>query len=247
MWVWHNGGDRDVLDVIGASRDHPRFHRFHHSTENVGLRPALNWLWLEAQGTFLSKIDDDSLMEPGWVQHLTGALQAWPGFGVLGTWRFPPEDWNEELARQKIEVLHGVEVLRNHWVQGSGHAFRRDLITEVGALREGEGFPGWCLRVAGRGYVNGWPLPLVREEHLDDPRHPLTAFTDEEAYQAALPLSALHTGATTLAEWLTQTREDARAVQGASLDLRQYVGWRRRVIHGRRRLRRLVTGKNAWT
>jgi glycosyltransferase involved in cell wall biosynthesis len=247
VWVWHNGSDRDVLDVIDQHRGHARLHRVHVSPENVGLRPALNWLWTEAEGEFLSKVDDDSLMEPGWVEHLMRAHHAWSGFGVLGSWRFPEEDWDETVAARKITELHGVRILRNHWVQGSGHMFRRSLVTEMGALQPGQSFPAWCLRVAQKGYVNGWPLPLVREEHLDDPRHPLTDFVDEASYQASLPLSAKHTRALTLADWLEQTKSDARAVQGASLDLRQYIGWRRKLIHARRRVRRLVTGKNAWT
>lgn len=247
VWVWHNGGDQEVLDVIEQHRSHPRLHRVHHSPENIGLRPALNWLWTEAEGTYLSKVDDDSLMEPGWVEHLTSSLAASPEFGVLGSWRFLPEDWDEELARPKVQELHGVTLLRNLWVQGSGHVFRRSLVAELGPLQTGQSFPNWCIRAAARGYVNGWPLPLVREEHMDDPRHPLTAFRDEASYQASLPLSAKHTGATTLAEWLAQTKEDARAVQAASLDVRHYIGWRRKLIHARRRLRRAVTGKNAWT
>lgn len=247
VWVWHNGDDREVLDVIEPHLDHPRLHRFHHSPENLGLQAAINWVWTEAEGRFVSKVDDDSLMEPGWVEHLSSALDAWDGLGVLGSWRFLPEDWDEVRASPKIAEVHGVRLLRNHWVQGSGHMLRRDLVRELGPLRPGLSFVGWCLQAAKAGYVNGWPLPLVAEEHLDDPRHPLTAFTDEAAYQAAMPLSARATGATTLAEWLAQTRNDAAHVQVATLDLRHYIGWRRKFIHARRRVRRLATGKNGWS
>lgn len=247
VWVWHNGTDPDVLAVIDRYRDHPRFHRFHHSVENVGLRPAINWLWREAEGTYLSKVDDDSLMEPGWVEFLTGALAAWPGFGVLGSWRFLPEDFDEALARQKTETLHGVTVLKNLWVQGSGHVFRRDLVAEVGLLTEGQSFPGWCIEVARRGYVNGWPIPFVREEHMDDPRHEHTVFTDDAAFLSNRPLSAKATGVATVAEWLAQTRHDALTVQRASLDVRARTGWRRKVVHGRRRLQKMVTGRSPWT
>lgn len=246
VWVWHNGGNAEVLDVVRQHETHPRFHRLHHSPDNVGLRPALNWLWTQAQGTYLSKVDDDSLMQPGWVEHLAGTLEAWDRLGVMGSWRFLPEDWDAELAAPKVQRAHGVTLLRNHWVQGSGHLFRRSLVDELGPLAEKQSFVGWCLRAAHRGYHNGWPMPFVREEHLDDPRHPLTAFTDEAAYQAALPLSAKHTGALTLDSWLQQTLDDARAVQSAGLDIRDYVGWRRKVIHARRRARKLLTGDNAW-
>ncbi|MCZ2813427.1 glycosyltransferase family A protein [Modestobacter sp. VKM Ac-2979] len=244
VWVWHNGQDRDVLDVIDDHRSHPRFYRFHHALENVGLRPAINWLWTEAEGTFVSKVDDDSLMQHGWIEALSEALLKSDSFGVLGAWRFEPEDWNEELASRKIVTHHGVTLLRNHWVQGSGHLFRRRLVDEFGTLKSKQSFPGWCLEVARHGYVNGWPLPVMREEHLDDPRHPLTAFKNEAAYQAARPLSALQSGAATLDDWLNRTREDAVEVQSASLDLRQYFGWRPRLRHARRRVRRVVSRRN---
>ncbi len=247
VWVWHNGPDREVLDVVERHLDHPRLHRFHHSPENLGLRAAINWVWAEGTGEYVSKVDDDSLMEPGWVEHLRAGLAAWQGFGVLGSWRFMPQDWEEAVAAPKVVDVHGVRLLRNLWVQGSGHMFRRELIDEVGLLTTHVNFVGWCLRVARAGYVNGWPMPLVREEHLDDPRHPATAFTDEAAYQRALPLSAKATGADTLQEWLEQTRRDAHTVQAASLDVRQFFGWRRKLIHARRRVRLAVTGKNAWT
>ena len=247
VWVWHNGGNREVLDVVRSHADHPRLHRVHHDTTNGGLQPAINWVWLEGQGRFVSKVDDDSLMEPGWAQHLSRSLDAWDGFGVLGSWRFLPEDWDAERAAPKIAERHGVRLLRNHWVQGSGHMLRRDLVAELGPLRPGVNFVGWCLRAARAGYTNGWPLPLVAEEHLDDPRHPLTSFTDEAAYAASLPLSAKATRATTLAEWVEQTHSDAAHVQVAGLDIRQWFGWRRKVIHARRRLAALRTGKMPWS
>lgn len=246
MWVWHNGADPDVLAVIEQHRNHPRFHRFHHSVENVGLRPAINWLWTEAEGEFLSKVDDDSLMEPGWVEFLSSAARAWNGFGVLGTWRFLPEDFDDELARPKIVTEHGITLLRNLWVQGSGHLFRRHLVDEFGTLAPGRSFPSWCIDVARGGYVNGWPMPFKAEEHMDDPRHPHTLFTDDAAFERLRPLSAKATGVVTVAEWLEQTKDDARTVQGASLDWRNRYGWRRKLIHARRRARALVTGRTPW-
>lgn len=247
VWVWHNGQDADVLAVIDRYRSHPRFHRFHHAPENVGLRPAINWLWTEAEGTYLSKVDDDSLMEPGWIEFLTGALDAWEGFGVLGSWRFLPEDFDADLAAPKIRELHGVTLLENLWVQGSGHVFRRSLLAETGILTDGLSFPGWCLEVAKLGYVNGWPMPFVREEHMDDPRHEHTIFTDDAAFLANRPLSAKATGVATVAEWLQQTKHDALTVQRASLDIKARTGWRRKLVHGRRRLQKMVTGRSPWT
>jgi glycosyltransferase involved in cell wall biosynthesis len=246
VWVWHNGQNADVLAEIDRHRGHPRLHRYFHSEENVGLRPAVNWLWNNAEGRFVSKVDDDSLMEPGWIQRLTNCLEQWERFGVLGTWRFEDEDFDEALAAPKIQEVHGVRLLRNHWVQGSGHMLRRELVKEFGPLGPTQSFTSWCLDVARSGYVNGWPMPFVREEHMDDPRHPSTMFVDDEAFRAYRPLSAVATGVETLGEWADQMKASARVVQGASLDMRQYFGWRPKARNARRRLRSVLTGRAPW-
>jgi hypothetical protein len=204
-------------------------------------------LWTEAEGLYLSKVDDDSLMEPGWVEKLSGALDTWDGFGVLGSWRFLPEDFNASLAAPKIRDFHGISVLQNLWVQGSGHMFRRDLVDQFGPLSPGKTFPSWCIDVARSGLVNGWPMPFAREEHMDDPRHPHTLFVDDEAFLRLRPLSAKATGVSTVAEWLEQTKHDAWTVQRASLDWRNRYGWRRKLIHLRRRIRAMATGRSPWT
>jgi GT2 family glycosyltransferase len=246
VWVWHNGDDHETLDVVESFRQHPRFFKFHHSTENVGLHDPINWVWQQAAGDFLSKVDDDCMLEPGWVESLAGALTADERFGALGCWRFQPEDYRPDLARAKFQSYGGHTVLRNHWVQGSGFLFRRELLQQVGALGEAETFTRWCLRVARAGFVNGWPFPFVREDHMDDPRSPNTLYTNDEVFRSLRPLSAYATGVDSLAAWLAQTRRDAVDVQSASLDLRQYFGWRFMRKNAVRRARRILTGRAPW-
>jgi GT2 family glycosyltransferase len=246
VWVWHNGDHQETLDVVESFRDHPRFHAFHHSVANVGLRDPINWLWTEAKGDFLSKIDDDCVLEPTWVEQLSAALTAYERFGVLGSWRFQPEDYREELASQKLQTYAGHTVLRNHWVQGSGFLFRREILADVGVLLPDETFTRWCLRVARAGYVNGWLFPFVHEDHMDDPRSPNTLYTSDEAFLALRPLSAIATGVESVADWLEQTRRDAIDVQSASLDLKHYSGWRFRRKNLARRVRKTLTGRAPW-
>ena len=250
VWVWHNGDDKETLGVVNSLRDHPRFFRFHHNRENVGLREPINWLWTEAQGDFLSKVDDDCVIEDGWVDRLAAALTAYQGFGVLGSWRFQAEDYREELARKKLATYAGHTIMRNLWVQGSGHLFRREILTAgprpVGVLRPDESFTRWCVRVAEAGYVNGWLFPFIHEDHMDDPRSPNTLYTTDEAFRALRPLSAIATGADSVASWLEQTRRDAIQAQAASLDLRDHVGWRFRRKNAVRRVRGMLTGRAPW-
>ena len=245
VWVWHNGDDEETLGVVEGLRGHPQFHRFHHSRTNVGLHDPISWLWTEARGDFLSKVDDDCVLEEGWVERLADALASYERFGVLGSWRFQPEDYREDLASQKMYTHGRHTVMRNHWVQGSGFLFRRDIL-QVGTLLPGETFTRWCLRVARAGYINGWLFPFVLEDHMDDPRSPNTLYTNDEIFRALRPLSALATGVDTVAQWLDQTRRDAVDVQSASLDLKHYFGWRNRRKNAVRRLRMTLTGRAPW-
>ena len=246
VWVWHNGDHAETLQAVRDLQAHPRFHEFHHSKENVGLREPINWLWTQARGQFLSKVDDDSVMQNDWLVRLAGALLAYDRFGVMGSWRFQPEDYREDLAREKLATYAGQTILRNHWVQGSGFLFRRTLLDDVGVLQPGESFTRWCLRVARAGYVNGWVLPFVHEDHMDDPRSANTLYTSDDAFRELRPLSAYATGVETVAEWLEQTRNDAIDVQSASLDLKHYFGWRFRKKNALRRVRRALTGRAPW-
>jgi glycosyltransferase involved in cell wall biosynthesis len=244
--VWHNGDDQETLEVVNSLRQHPRFFRFHHSPSNVGLHGPINWLWNEAEGDYVSKVDDDCVIEAGWVERLSTALSDYEGFGVLGSWRFLPEDFREDLAAKKMATFAGHTVMRNHWVQGSGHLFRKDVLSRVGALQPDESFTRWCLRVARAGFINGWLFPFVHEDHMDDPRSPNTMYTSDEAFRALRPLSAQATGVDTVAGWLEQTKRDAVAAQAASLDLKHHFGWRFRGKNVLRRVRKTITGKAPW-
>jgi len=246
IWVWHNGDHQETLDVVESFRGHPRLFAYRHSPVNVGLHAPINWLWTEARGDFLSKVDDDCVLEPDWLDRLSAALAAYDRFGVLGSWRFQPEDYREDLARAKLQTYAGQTVLRNHWVQGSGFLFRRELLRSVGVLLPDETFTRWCMRVARADYVNGWLFPFVHEDHMDDPRSPNTLYTSDEAFRALRPLSAYATGVDSVADWLKQTRHDALDVQSASLDLRRYFGWRFRRKNIARRARKMLTGRSPW-
>jgi GT2 family glycosyltransferase len=247
VWLWHNGTHQPTLDVVEELRHHPRVHRFRHSPVNAGLREPTNWLWQESAGDYLSKIDDDCLHEEGWLAKLRRAHEDVPEFGVIGTWRFPDEDVDETLVAAKLaEYPGGHRLLRNHWVQGSGHLLKREVVRQVGPLTESETFTAWCVRAARHGWVNGWYYPFVREEHMDDPRSPHTIYRTDEEFLARRPLSARDTGVRSLAEWAEHMRHSARLVQTASLDLREYQGWRLRRRTVVRRIRRVLTGRAPW-
>ncbi len=245
IWIWHNGQDERTLEVVQAFLDHPKVGRFHHSVENVGLREPTNWLWAESRATFLAKVDDDCLVEPGWSQPLIAAHNSFAGFGVLGCWRYQDEDLIPMSAAAKTTAYPGGhQVLRNLWVQGSSYVMPRQRVEECGLLRSEESFTQYCKRLAVGGYVNGWYYPLIHEDHMDDPRSPNTGLRTDADLMQRLPLSAKKNGVASLAEWEAQIRRSARIAQEAPLDPRRYVGWRRRVRNLSRRAKRVATRRH---
>lgn len=247
VWLWQNGDDEETVEALREFQQDPRVVRFHHSRENVRLRPPTLWMWTESTATYLSKVDDDCLVAPGWLDTFVSAHESNPAFGVVGSWRHPEEDFRPDLASQRIRTYNGGHrLMLNLWVQGSGYLVRRNRVHSLGLLREDESFSGYCIRMARAGAVNGYYFPFVAEDHMDDPRSPHTLIRSDEDLRRRMPLSAQANGVRTVADWLDQLRRSATILQTSSLDPKQYVGWRKKLKSMRRRLAMMAGRPAQW-
>ena len=239
VWVWHNGNDRPTLDVVESMRGHARFHEFHHSAENQRIRTPINWLFGNARGELLSLVNDDCVVSDGWAQILRRVHDDAAEIGVVACWHFQPEDFDPVLAGRKMRTFTGGHrLMTNPWVQGSGIMLKRECVQRLGLLREKErAFTPYCIRVAAAGWVNGWHVPLVPIDHMDDPRSPRTALHTDADLAAHMPLSAQFRKTETVEQWLAHLRVSARAIQEAPADPRLYVGVRSRIRRTWARLR----------
>jgi cellulose synthase/poly-beta-1,6-N-acetylglucosamine synthase-like glycosyltransferase len=241
IWLWHNGNDGDTLALLDEYVSHPSVYRFHHSRENVGLNAPTNWLWENSDASLLGKVDDDCLVDFGWAGALARAHNDYDRFGVLGLWRFYPEDYVPELAEKKIARFPGGHrVLQNFWVQGSGYLMKRSCIERQGLLQPQRSFTNYCIDLALKGYVNGWIYPFLREEHFDDPRSPYSALRSDTDLVQRAPLSVARSGARTLEDWQAQMRRSAWEVQAASIDPRHYKGWRKQLMRAQNAIAKLL-------
>ena len=239
VWVWHNGDDTETLKVVESLRDHPRFFEFHHCPENKKLREPTNWFWEHSTGDLVGKVDDDCLMPAGWVQTLRKAHMDVPEFGVLGCWPFLEEDYVPELAEPKTRMFpEGHRLLMNCWVGGSGYLVKRQCLEQIGPIVDGQSFTGYCVQLAVRGWINGWYLPLLCQDHMDDPRSEHTNLRTDEDFQRLRPLTAKTFKIETLEGWVDFIREDVRSLLQASADPKYYVGWRVTLRKLRQRLRK---------
>lgn len=237
VWVWHNGTDEETLEIVQSFRDHSRFFKFHHSIENKKLNDPTNWLWTHAEGDFLSKVDDDCLMPYGWANVLRQAHTDVPEFGVIGCWRFPEEDFIPELANKKIRQFTGGHgLMQNCWIEGSGYLMKRECLKVNGLLRSRETFTDYCVRLANKGWINGWYYPFLYQEHMDDPLSPNTLLKSDDDFKRYLPLTAINFGLTSLDEWSARIRNSAVTAQTANINPKLYIGWRGRLRRIRQRI-----------
>jgi glycosyltransferase involved in cell wall biosynthesis len=244
VWLWHNGTHEETLEVARELATDGRVANFHHSRDNQGLVAPTHWLWEHSRAEFVSKVDDDCLESPGWIERLRDAHQMNPRFGVIGAWRHYPDEFLPDAAGRKIEVFEaGHQLMRNHWVQGSGYLVRREVAKVNGRLAEDGSFTTWCLRLARAGYVNGFYFPFIFEDHMDDPRSAYSLMRSDDDIVRNMPLSARRNGVTTLAEWDARNRRAARMLQEAPLSLGHYTGWRRKRTQVARRAKDVFKGR----
>jgi hypothetical protein len=166
---------------------------------------------------------------------------------MVACWHFYPDDLVPELAARKTrDLANGHRVLLNCWVQGSGYVMKRSVFDQLGPLRPDETFSSYGIRATLAGWVNGWYLPLIHEEHMDDPRSPYCRFQSEDDFRRNPPLSGINDGVRSLEEWRMRARWMARSIQAAPYNPYYYTGWQGRMRRGIRRLKRRAGWGEPW-
>jgi GT2 family glycosyltransferase len=243
VWIWHNGTDDATRAVVSSFSGHERVWRIHFSDTNEKLRTPTNWFWQQSDGKYVGKVDDDCLVPQRWIEAVREAHDAVPELGVIGCSRLRDEDIVDHLVRRKLTTFDsGHTVMRNAWVAGSGYLMKRDCIARHGLLRDDESFTGYCVRLARAGWINGFYYPFLFEDHMDDPRSSHTQYRTDADFQRLRPLTADAYDAGTLRDWSDSIKRNARLIQEAPIDARQFYGWRRQLQRVRNRWRRALSG-----
>ncbi len=243
VWIWHNGSDQETLSVVNGFLDHPRVHRFNHSQGNVGLKEPTNWLWSNATGDHLAKVDDDCIVPKNWIRVLSEAHTGIPNLGIVGCWHFREEDVVPALIEKKIQTLaNGHRIVVNSWIGGSGYLMKRGCLDTAGLITDT--FTEYCMDLFVAGWINGWYFPLLYQDHMDDPRSPNSAIQSDADIERHLPLSARANGVTTVEEWTKQQERSALLVQRASTSPTHWTRRRRLLRRVRARIKKAVTGSS---
>jgi len=219
LWIWHNGDHEETKRVVESYRGHPNVDRIHISEENQKLRVPTNWIFSEGKAPYIAKVDDDCLVSEGWLDALRSALESSDKLALAACWHFQLSDFDETLAKKKIVRLNDKQsLMRNNSVQGSGIMLKRACVEKSGLIPDKyTAFTPYCRILRKDGWQQGWVLPLVPIEHMDDPRSQHCRFKTEADFQATPPLSASFADVRSLAEWKERMKWLAREVQASPL------------------------------
>lgn len=240
VWIWHNGIHRETLNVVKSFLDHPCVHQFHHSEQNVKLTEPTNWLWRNARGGLVGKVDDDCLVPKGSLQALQHAHAEVSKFGALSLWNYGREDVDTQLHQHKIKVFSKHKILKHPWIGGGTYVMKRECVRRQGGLKDGQGFPSYCISLAWQGWINGWLYPLIVADHMDDPRSGFSLLKSDQDIREYAPLTAERNGVGTIEEWVHLISDAARYVQTSRTEpcrlfwLRRWPHRIRHLIHGGR-------------
>lgn len=244
LTIWDNGSTDGTREYISSLKD-PRISRTVFASENVRLHGAVNDLVKNSSAELIGMIFDDILVTPGWTRPLAKAHADIPEFGMIGSWHFPEEDFDYEIAKNKIKKYGEHQVIQHPWTGVGAGLVKLKTLREFGPLPSSRTTNYW-VKMALKGYVNGYYYPIILADHLDDPRAPHTMLKTEEDFEKHIPTTVKCNGITSFEGWIESLKKDALIIQTATADPRYYIGWRPKLRRLRNRIRRyLKLNKNS--
>jgi GT2 family glycosyltransferase len=187
--VYAHSGDRllEVICVDNDSRDdsamviseHFPSVRLLRQPVNLGFAGGVNAGIQAAQGDVFVLLNQDCVVQPGWLEVLVDALDRHPEFGVAGCMVLDPDgSVNHAGATIRRPDAYGVHLTEVgpgepravEYVTGTVFALRRQTWDEVGAFDEGY-YPAYyeesdyCYRARRRGFEVAY-VPDARVVHL---------------------------------------------------------------------------------
>jgi glycosyltransferase involved in cell wall biosynthesis len=239
LTIWDNASTDGTREFLQRQVSDPRIDDIVLSHKNRGQIFPVNEVWSSSRSELLGKLDNDCLVTPGWTRILARAHADIPDLGVLACWHFMKEDFDYERALPKIVDRGPHRILRHPWTCGTGLLVKRRVYQEIGPLT-GTSTSHYWMKMAERGYMNGFYYPLVLQEHMDDPRSEHSHLKDEKSYQQAkaVTFSLKNHGQETLADRWRWRQEVIDNLLTGPWDVRNYSGWRARLRNLMTRIRR---------
>ena len=163
LTIWDNASTDGTQEYLASVED-PRIVRRVFARENVHVFGAAKEFCGKCTADVVGFVANDFLFPRGWIRTIAQAHADVEEFGQISCWHLGPEFFDIERARHKIQRFGRHQLLRNPWTDGAGlvkvKTLRECGVEEVGTTTYG-------IRLAKKGYVNGFYFPLLCAEHMD--------------------------------------------------------------------------------
>ena len=232
LTIWDNASTDGTVEYLRKEVNDPRIDDIIFSQKNVGQTSAINTIWGGSKADLLGKLDNDCLMTPGWTRNLAKVHMDIARLGVIACWHYPLDEFDEEAARRagKIQEYGNHKILRHPWTCGTGLLIKRETFRQFGPI-QGKATTQYWLHMALKGYVNGYYYPLVRQEHMDDPRSKHSLLYDDESIIKRRHMSVVlsNNNIRTMKELWRRRRRILYNLNSGPWEPRCYVGWRGKI------------------
>jgi glycosyltransferase involved in cell wall biosynthesis len=130
-------GTADVVKAHCARQLLPRLRRVVENDQ--GLTPARRRGVRESSAPWIAFVDDDNLLEPGWLQAIAEAIRSHPKAGAIGgrvvlDWEQPPPDFVRSFGFCFAEQEPGDTTCEVGGLVGAGMVVRKEALVECGWL-----------------------------------------------------------------------------------------------------------------
>jgi glycosyltransferase involved in cell wall biosynthesis len=224
LTIWDNGSTDGTREYLASVED-PRIVRTVFSAENVKLNGAVNDVVDRSEADLFGIVFDDDLVTPGWTRPLAQAHADVPDFGMIGCWHFSPETFDYERAKHKIQRFGQHQVLRHPWTGVGAGLAKVKTMRECGPL-ESSRTTGYWIKMALKGYVNGYYYPLIYVEHMDYPWSQHFTFSDKLDKWFETSSGPKHLRIRSVEEAKAWNQVIVRNLFDDPWDPKYYVGWR---------------------
>ena len=133
LTVWDNGSTDGTREYLESVND-PRVKRKVFSSQNVGLRGAVNDMFETSSADLVGIIPNDFLLTPGWTRPIAKAHADIPKLGMIGCWHYFLDDFDYRRAKHKIHSFNNHQIFRHPWTGGGAGLVKLASVKQFGLL-----------------------------------------------------------------------------------------------------------------
>lgn len=173
LTVWDNGSAASLVEFL-KSLDDPRIEQVIAHPSNAGQGVPFNEVFSRSKADLIGKVDNDCVVTAGWTRPLSEVHEEFDQVGLLGCWQYFEADLDMARAAHKVIELGRHRVLQHPWIGGSGFLMKRQHFEAFGPCPDLVSKLGFAVTLGG--FTNGWYIPPLFQDHLDDAlNEPLSA------------------------------------------------------------------------